>query len=142
MYAFRNGVWPKPMEGLDLFVPAVTADSSSSESSEGEEEEESFMEREMMEEGVEEEDWSDFSAREKRPRRAKVMAKFLRESYYEEGEVDVEGEEDVARREVRDFEIEKSQGLKMVLKKSLQPREELQQQSQEPLKVLTVLEYR
>ena len=31
-YAFRNGVWPKPMEGLDLFNPTIS-DESSDESS-------------------------------------------------------------------------------------------------------------
>ena len=32
VYAFRNHVWPKPMEGLDLFSPVVSnTDSSSSE---------------------------------------------------------------------------------------------------------------
>lgn len=27
-YAFRNRVWPKPMEGLDLFNPTISEDSS------------------------------------------------------------------------------------------------------------------
>ena len=27
-YAFRNGVWPKPMEGLDLFNPTLSEESS------------------------------------------------------------------------------------------------------------------
>ena len=34
VYAFRNGVWPKPMEGLDLFVPTFTPDQASSSESE------------------------------------------------------------------------------------------------------------
>ena len=38
VYAFRNKVWPRPMEGLDLFTPVVRLDESSSESSESEEE--------------------------------------------------------------------------------------------------------
>ena len=37
VYAFRNKVWPRPMEGLDLFTPTVHQDGSSSESSESEE---------------------------------------------------------------------------------------------------------
>lgn len=42
MFAFRNGVWPKPMEGLNMFQPLVQADgvavdqSSSSEWSDSE----------------------------------------------------------------------------------------------------------
>lgn len=36
VYAFRNNVWPKPMEGLDLFTPTISLDRSSSESSESE----------------------------------------------------------------------------------------------------------
>ena len=30
VYAFRNKVWPKPMDGLDLFMPVIGAESSSS----------------------------------------------------------------------------------------------------------------
>ena len=42
VFAFRNGVWPKPMEGLNMFQPLVQADgvpveqSSSSEWSDSE----------------------------------------------------------------------------------------------------------
>lgn len=32
MYAFRNGVWPKPTEGLDLFTPILDDNSDSSDS--------------------------------------------------------------------------------------------------------------
>ena len=124
VYAFRNEAWPKPMEGLDLFVPAVTPDTSSSESSE----EELCVEGEVGGEEFTLEDWSDFSARESRPRRAKAMARF----YVDDGEVDIEGdeeeEEEEGRGSVRDFEIEKSQGLKMVFKKSSQAREDSQHQ--------------
>jgi hypothetical protein len=125
------------MEGLDLFVPTVTSDSSSSESSEEEEELEELCveEEEMGGDGFTLEDWCDVSGRERRPRRAKAMARF----YVDDGEVDIEGEEEElggGRGSVRDFEIEKSQGLKMVLKKSSQFRDDSQQQPpQELMKV-------
>lgn len=45
VYAFRNGHWPKPMEGLDLFVPRKQdiAMEALEESSEDEEEEEEMF---------------------------------------------------------------------------------------------------
>lgn len=116
VYAFRNKVWPKPMEGLDLFIPTVKQDSSSSESSEEEEEEEEGAVSMEDGENMDGEKLLDMilpPARESRPRRAKAMAKL---SYEEDSMVDVEGGGEDG--EVRNFEIEKSQGLKMTLKKS------------------------
>ena len=44
VYAFRHRVWPKPMEGLDLFTPVVDEGESSSGSSESEDESDSEYE--------------------------------------------------------------------------------------------------
>lgn len=60
--------------------------------------------------------------RERRPRRAKAVARFLAGGYDEDDQdplVDIEGEG--GDEEPKDFEIEKSQGLKLTLKKSSQP---------------------
>lgn len=130
VYAFRNKVWPKPMEGLDLFTPVVRQDESSSESSEEEDEssincvgmrgdEEEEEEEELEERGA----WGSGSdsdyvmssqtvERKTRPYRVKFAGKLAPGGCDEEGFVDIEGEE------MRDFEIEKSQGLKITLKKS------------------------
>ena len=155
VYAFRNRVWPKPMEGLDLFIPSVKSDESSS-SSEDEEEiivqdggAEDIIDLYSTDEGI------DLNAsdsdcqfivsskkRAKRPRRAKAMAKLAPGSYSEV----LEGGEGERGREVgvrRNFEIEKSQGLKLTLKKSLAAvvlgggarREVGYEEPSEPLKV-------
>ena len=104
VYAFRNGVWPKPMEGLDLFTPVVDMGESSSESSESELESDQYSD-------------SDYENGFKGGRR--TGSKTLRSltvhintrGVSEEGEVDVEG--DVSE---KDFEIEK---VRMVLRSSL-----------------------
>lgn len=122
VYAFRNKVWPKPMEGLDLFMPMVKQDEISSESSE---EEENGMARRGEEEGEAGGSESDSDCimtslivhskdRKRRPRRVKAASNLVPGCYEEEGFVDIEGEG------VKDFEIEKSQGLKLTLKKSSQ----------------------
>lgn len=122
VYAFRNKVWPKPMEGLDLFTPTVKADASSSESSE---------EEDINIEGAEVDSNMEFSLspsplREKRPRRAKFDT-----GNYDE-DMDIDGEDGV-RDEMRDFEIEKSHGLKLTLKKSMQlVRKESPQEQEDP----------
>ena len=123
VYAFRNNVWPKPMEGLDLFAPVVRQDDSSSDSSEGEEsiidctagrEEEEEEERETWESGSDSDYIMSSLAIERKRKlcKMKFTDKFVPEVCEEEGFVDIEGEE------VRDFEIEKSQGLKLTLKMS------------------------
>ncbi len=129
VYAFRNKVWPKPMEGLDLFIPSVKPDASSSS-------DESSHEGDALPLYSSEED-IDLDAsdsdcqfivstkRAKRPRRAKAMAKLVPGMYRED--MVVEGESVVwgggERKELvpmvrRDFEIERSQGLKLTLKKA------------------------
>lgn len=110
VYAFRNKVWPKPMEGLDLFIPTVKQDASSSSDS--------------SDDDIDINACLDFppppspSPREKRPRRAKAMTKFMPGNYEDDATVDVEGEEDRGNG-VKNFEIEKSYGLKLTLKKSM-----------------------
>lgn len=113
VYAFRNKVWPKPMEGLDLFIPTVKFDKeeSSSESSEEEEEYDAAMEEELVGSDSDYQVEPSLSSSKRKPRRAK--AKFLSSGYGEDVLVDIEGEE-----EPRDFEIERSHGLKLTLKKS------------------------
>ena len=126
VYAFRNKVWPKPMEGLDLFLPVVKQeDGLSSESSEEEVTVDYSARRgEMDEQEVERDTWrsgsdSDYAMtglveRRRRPHKGKLTGQFSPGSCKEEGFLDVEGEG------VRDFAIEKSQGLKLTLKKSSQ----------------------
>lgn len=86
VYAFRNGVWPKPMEGLDLFVPTFTPDQASSSESESSDSDSGSELLELLPPDV------GGHHQQKSPL------------------LDVEGD--------RDFEIEKSQGLKLTLKKS------------------------
>ena len=82
VYAFRNQVWPKPMEGLDLFIPVAKQDTASSSSESSGEEEDSRL---NLDESLEPPEPP--SPRERRPRRAKAMARF----YEEDSVVDVEG---------------------------------------------------
>ena len=141
------------MEGLDLFVPTIKPSSSSSESEEGDEEEEEEEEEVVYVDegyGVEggynmDDDMfsgsdcpSSVSMRERRPRRAKAKARFVHGSYSEEGIVDMDGEEEEDEEEGggrRNFEIEKSQGLKLTLKKSIQPFRRDDSQLVEPTRV-------
>ena len=124
VYAFRNKVWPKPMEGLDLFTPVVNKDDSSSESSDDEE-----VLGMVGWRGLEEEwnaTWSgsdgeydvvgrvDPTSRKNRPRRVVAASRLVARRHDEDSFVDIEGGEE----EVKDFEIERTQGLKMTLKKS------------------------
>lgn len=115
VYAFRNKVWPKPMEGLDLFVPTVQPDESSSDSS-----------PEEIDDFVSEGNDSDYhvsfsvpTEKKKRPRRVKGL---MVGDDDEDSIIDIEGSE------VRDFEIERSQGLKLTLKKTTQPPKKQEEQ--------------
>ena len=107
------------MEGLDLFTPTVKFDASSSEESSEEDDDDSnsfyFQDKLEGSDSDYQIQFSDSIERKKRPRRAKARAKTVYTSYDEDYVVDIEGEE------VRDFEIEKSHGLKLTLKKSTQP---------------------
>ncbi|CAI8021600.1 Chromodomain-helicase-DNA-binding protein 7 [Geodia barretti] len=103
-YAFRNGVWPKPMEGLDLFNPTISDDSSDGSSmSEGE-----------SEPGGQSDD-SDFEVATTRSSRRRASGLTVQISAAAVGQGGGGGEGSGER---RDFEIEKQQGLKMIFKKS------------------------
>lgn len=123
VYAFHHKVWPKPMEGLDLFIPTVKPDENSSSSDESDREGEVGVS--PYSSGGEDIDLdaSDSDCQflvstnhSKRPRRAKAHAR----TYTDELVLDGEGEEQGEGLPVvrRDFEIEKSQGLKLTLKKA------------------------
>ena len=94
-YAFRNRVWPKPMEGLDLFNPTISDDSS----------DESSMSEWESEEGVRSED-SDFEVATTRSSKRRSVELTIQISAAAVGQGG-RGEADRVDRERRDFEIEK-----------------------------------
>ncbi len=128
VYAFRNKRWPKPTEGLDLFTPIANKDDSLSESSD--EEEDLNMSAWQGAEG--DRSWSGSDTEETAgaagdngiersvSRPLSRAAKLGPRNYnVDNDDVDIEGDvaEDVAE-DGRDFEIEKTQGLKMTFKKT------------------------
>ena len=142
VYAFRNKVWPKPTEGLDLFTPVIDKDDISESSEEDEEDTTSMKEMD----GDRDAAWSgsdvDFGEETSigrgfgKPQRAsrpgRLAAHGFRESFVtvEDGEAgEGEGRQgggggrsggDGAEggERVRNFEIGKTQGLKMTFKKT------------------------
>ena len=96
-YAFRNGVWPKPMEGLDLFNPTISDESS---------DESSMSEIESETGGRSDSDFEGATTRSKR-KGVSVVGRGGRRV----GDVEVDTQVEV-RGGRRDFEIEK---VKIVL---------------------------
>eukprot|EP00731_Ephydatia_muelleri_P027006 Em0018g1106a len=116
VYAFRNRVWPKPMDGLDLFVPVVGATSSSSESeSEGMDDSEGLNDERDSESDYQVDMRDDVIASSK-PGKGLGLVLHINSKKATEEESRVSPEVDVE--EDRDFEIEKQQGLKITIKKS------------------------
>ena len=93
VYAFRHRVWPKPMEGLDLFSPVVNqAQISSSESSESEEEDENWSDSE----------YETPESKTRSARRGKGLKIHISTKITDESFIDVEGDASE-----KDFEIGK-----------------------------------